>query len=193
MVTFIDEWRRKFPSCMVVKRLINRFVFETVNDRNRHLTFFLLFFRCRSSWKNTGWVNIATMVQLSSFNWSREMYLSKPLCLQAFFAFLCATDWRETWSSACLESRRSRVFSPTLAFQFQRNEMFLTCSLVKVQYCAESPWMNTLVFVIVKDRNCHLTRLLTAPVFRLSLMNWPSKMCYFRSSEKCIMCAWFVK
>ena len=23
MVTFIDEWRRKFPSCMVVKRLTN--------------------------------------------------------------------------------------------------------------------------------------------------------------------------
>ena len=112
MVTFIDEWRRKFPSCMVVKRLINRFVFETVKDRNRHLTFILPFFRCRSSLKNTGWVNIATMVQLSSFNWSREMYLSKPLCLQAFFAFLCATDWREPWSSACLENRRSRGFFP---------------------------------------------------------------------------------
>ena len=24
MVTFIDEWRRKFPSCMVVKRLNKR-------------------------------------------------------------------------------------------------------------------------------------------------------------------------
>ena len=29
MVTFIDEWRRKFPSCMVVKRLIT---FAVINQ-----------------------------------------------------------------------------------------------------------------------------------------------------------------
>ena len=29
MVTFIDEWRRKFPSCMVVKRLKKRGTIET--------------------------------------------------------------------------------------------------------------------------------------------------------------------
>ena len=39
--------------------------------------------------------------------------------------------------AACLESRRS---SPTLAFKFQRNKMFLPCSLVRLQYCGEPLW-----------------------------------------------------
>ena len=38
---------------------------------------------------------------------------------------------------ACLESRRSRVQSPALAFKFQRNKMFLPCSLVNIHYCGD--------------------------------------------------------
>ena len=38
MFTFIDEWRRKFPSCMVVKRLSTDFVPNTsdlIGDKKR--------------------------------------------------------------------------------------------------------------------------------------------------------------
>ena len=31
-------------------------------------------------------------------------------------------------------------FNPTLSFKFQRNKMFLLCSLVMIQYCGEPPW-----------------------------------------------------
>ena len=37
MVTFIDEWRRKFPSCMVVKRL-NTILLATLSDNHQHNT-----------------------------------------------------------------------------------------------------------------------------------------------------------
>ena len=30
--------------------------------------------------------------------------------------------------------------SPGMAFTFQRNKMFLSCSLVKIEYCGELPW-----------------------------------------------------
>ena len=30
--------------------------------------------------------------------------------------------------------------NPTLAFKFQKNKMFILRSLVKIQYCRESPW-----------------------------------------------------
>ena len=40
MVTFIDECRRKFPSCMVVKRLINPSTVSDVLTTNSHLPLF---------------------------------------------------------------------------------------------------------------------------------------------------------
>ena len=43
MVKFIDEWRRKFPSCMVVKRLI-----DPVN--NQLFAIFMVYMR---NYKNT--------------------------------------------------------------------------------------------------------------------------------------------
>ena len=42
--------------------------------------------------------------------------------------------------AACLESRRSRVQTTTLAFKFHRNKLFLSRSLVMIQYCLEPPW-----------------------------------------------------
>ena len=30
--------------------------------------------------------------------------------------------------------------TPALAFKFQRNKMFLPCSLIKIRYCGEPPW-----------------------------------------------------
>ena len=42
--------------------------------------------------------------------------------------------------AACLESRRSRVQTTTLAFKFHKNKLFLPRSLVMIQYCLEPPW-----------------------------------------------------
>ena len=50
--------------------------------------------------------------------------------------------------AACLESRRSRVSSLALTFRFQRNDFFLSCSLVKIQYCGKPPRQRGSVFVL---------------------------------------------
>ena len=41
---------------------------------------------------------------------------------------------------ASLESWRSWVRTPALAFKFQKNTFFLPRSLIKIQYCWEPPW-----------------------------------------------------
>ena len=45
--------------------------------------------------------------------------------------------------------------SPALAFKFQRNNMFLPCSLVEIQYCSEPPWQRALVRVRILSLSSH--------------------------------------
>ena len=47
------------------------------------------------------------------------------------------TKWVHFYLHTCLESREIASSSPTLAFKFQKNKMFLTSSLVMIQYCGE--------------------------------------------------------
>ena len=39
-----------------------------------------------------------------------------------------------------LPARKVSGSSPALVFKFQRNKMFLPCSLMKIKYCGEPPW-----------------------------------------------------
>ena len=41
--------------------------------------------------------------------------------------------------AACLESREIAGSNFSLTFMFQRNKLFLLCSLVMIQYCGELP------------------------------------------------------
>ena len=57
------------------------------------------------------------------------------------FTLSLVTKWPGALvKAACLESRRSRARTPTLAFKCQRNKMFLPRLPVKIQYCGELWW-----------------------------------------------------
>ena len=74
MVTFIDEWRRKFPSCMVVKRL-----------RTSSMWIWMILFCC------VIYVPIVHRVQLSIFFWKRRPSLISLRSFSRVTAFVLRT------------------------------------------------------------------------------------------------------
>ena len=78
--------------------------------------------------------------------------------------------------AACLESAGSSL---ALALMFQENKMLLARSLVKIQYCGESPWPRGSVlglrppghefWILCLYRQCHLIHLTI-----LRRFSWPS-------------------
>ena len=67
-----------------------------------------------------------------------EVFGRSPL-----FTIRSRSDERVPWCSGwgCLLGKLAIAGSnPTLAFKFQRNNMFLPCSLQKIQYCGEPQW-----------------------------------------------------
>ena len=66
-----------------------------------------------------------------------------PFSFEIKLANCFILNWRrEPWRSglSCLLGQSEIAGSnPALAYKFQRNKMFLPCSLVKIQYCWESP------------------------------------------------------
>ena len=63
---------------------------------------------------------------------------------------------------------RGLVPGSALVFQFQRNKMFLSRSLVKIQYCGESPWPKGSVL----DLRPHILNPLSGAQCHLIMFKW---------------------
>ena len=139
----------------------------------------------RRRWINIGPTSGRCFVMLGS---RRGLFFSALIYL---VLHITSIPGREAWcsGSSCLVGQaKIKDLDPTLAFQFQRNNMFFPRSLVKIQYCGEPPWprgselgLEPLGFeycvrmAVLSHSSHHLQEVLLAQ-FRLCAQWWPKTL-----------------
>ena len=103
-----------------------------------------------------------------------SLYMHKGGLKPIYFIF-APPCWGAGWCSglSCLLGTSENPGSnPALAFKFQRNWMFIPCSLVKIQYCGDPSWSKSRELGFrpyVSEGQYHLMHLTILRIF-----SWPS-------------------